>query len=273
MKRISMLLILGVCLLVCGVGLGYSAEKVKYLSGTYDLSPSNIIETGKPVAADVYLVASEYAPEKATLNLTIGIDEPIIKIDFDGESKTFIYQKKVELPLPKGIKTINISLKGNAPHVSKLTTINVLTAKVYVEYGGGYTEYQDVITVPLQVTTTLISQALMEINNAEQKYTNALNLVNELKARKINTAELDNKLKNAKELIDAAKDNHERGNADLAIKDAKAASAILDDVIKSAKDLEKSYSRKENVKKYVPVAILILIILAILLRKKRQELG
>ena len=98
--------------------------------------------------------------------------------------ETLVHLKSIELPLPKGIKTINISLSGNAPSVSKLTTINVVTVKVYVEYGD-YKEDLDVITVPLQVTTTLISQALMEINHAEQKYTIALNLVNGLKAKNI----------------------------------------------------------------------------------------
>ncbi|RLG57911.1 MAG: hypothetical protein DRN95_05065 [Candidatus Hydrothermarchaeota archaeon] len=265
------MLILVACLISFGIAL-CSAQEIKYLSGTYDLSPSNIIETGKPVAANVYLVASEYEPEKAVLKLSIGIDNSIVKIDYDGESKTFVHLESIEIPLPKGIKTINISLSGNAPSVSKLTTINVATVKVYVEYGD-YKEDQDVITVPLQVTTTLISQALMEINHAEQKYTIALNLVNGLKAKNIPTAELDLKLKNAKELIDAAKELHDRGNADLAMQNAKSASSILDDVIKDANELKKSYERKETAKKYIPIAIVILLIIALLLRKRRQELG
>lgn len=260
-------------LIVVGVGMNVcTAQEIKFLSGNYIVTPSNLVEMGQPIAADIHLVASEYQPDLARLNLSIGIDEPIVKVDFDGQSKTFIQEKEIEFDIPPNVKTINISLKGNAPSVEKLTPINVAVVRVYVEYGERK-EYQDVLSVPLKVTTTLISQALAEINSGEQEFNQAKQLVDYLKEKGIEVSSLEKKLSNARELLDTARELHDRGEADLALQNAEAAIEILDDVIKEANNLKKKHEQKEKTKKIIPAGIVILAILILLLRKKRQELG
>ncbi len=239
------------------------------------VSPAGVARIGDPVAVDVVLKKLGPEPQEARLNISIGLDNPTTTITFDGgEAKTY-YSNEIEIPLPKGLKSVSIKLVGNAPSVSKLTRIEVVKVSTYVYYDEDNKGYQDEASIYLDVTNELISAALSEISRAEVKLSEAEKLVSELEAKGIDVESLRNRLETAKDTLNTAKKLHDRGNVDLAKQNAESSLVLLDDIIKEAKEKAQAAEKKSSLKKYLLIiaGIVVIVLVVLFIRQRKEELG
>jgi hypothetical protein len=239
------------------------------------VSPVGVVRIGDPVAVDVVLKKLGPEPQEARLNITIGLDNPTTTVIFDGGEANTYYGNEIEIPLPKGLKSVSIKLVGNAPSVSKLTRIEVVKVSTYVYYDEDNKGYQDEASLYLDVTNELISAALSEISRAEVKLSEAEQLVSELEAKRVDVESLKNRLETAKDTLNTAKKLHDRGNVDLAKQNAESSLALLEDIIKEAKEKAQAAEKKSSLKKYLLViaGIVVIALVVLFIRQKREELG
>ncbi len=275
--KIESLIIFG---LLINIGLVY-ALPTDYLvvEDSYPrVSPAGVARIGDPIAIDLVLKKQGVEPQEARLNLTLEIDNPVVDISYDSELKRFTGEKNIELTLPKGIKKVTITLRGNAPTVSRLTRIDALVARMYVFYDEDNKGYIDIPggRVSLEVTNTLITQTLSEISIAESKLSQAESLISELNNMGVDTKSLKLRLETAKDSINIAKKEHERGAVDLAKSNAEKATVLLDDIINEAQNKKESAKKTKAYKKYLLVGagiVVVLVVLILIFRAKREELG
>lgn len=266
--------------LVLGVGMT-SALPMDYLvveEGYPKVSPSGVARVGDPIAIDLMLRKKGVEPESARLNLSLEIDNPRVEITYDSEVKRFNGEKNIELSLPKGIRNVSVTLRGNAPSVSRLTTIVALSTSMYVYYDEDNKGY---IKIPgggvqLEVTDVEISQALSEINTAESKLSRAETLIREIEELGVDTTSLKVRLRSARDSLNIARKEHERGSVDLARSNAEDANALLEDTISEAEKKKEEAQRSSAYKKYLLIGAGVVIVIAIVvlvLRSRREELG
>ncbi len=261
--------------LLIGSSIGYAAVDDYLAPSKSEVSPSTSARIDQPVTAVMVLKNIGVVPEEAKLNISTELTSPAFIINIDNET-TERGAPEVELDLPSdGVKEITIRVSGFAPEVEKLTEIDVLNVKTYVKYKGEDGVYQDEGRLTLKISDVEIRETLREIDTAEAKLAEAESIVSSLKSKGVNTVSLESQIQTAKDLIENAKEGHERGQVDLAKSTATSASAILNQVISDAGQLGKEKKTEGNIKKYATIAgAVILVILVILfITKRREELG
>ena len=275
--KMSGFIILGMLVLSIGIVAGLPTNYFVVEKGYPKVSPVGVVKIGNPIAIDLVLEKQGVVPQEAILNLTLDIANPIVYITYD--SKTEIFRKRqIELNIPNSTKLVKISLRGNAPKVSSLTEIDVLSTKMYVYYDPENNGYINISngTVRLNVTDVLISQALSEISIAESKLSKAENLVKGLESRGVNTTSLNSRLKVAAESINIAKEEQASGAVDMASSNAMQATVLLNGIITQAQKQNVSVVKTSTYKKDILIGVgivIVLVIVVLLLRAKRDELG
>lgn len=275
--KMSGFIILGMLVLSIGIVAGLPTNYLVVEKGYPKVSPVGVVKIGNPIAIDLVLEKQGVVPQEARLNLTLDIANPIVYITYD--SKTEIFRKRqIELNIPNSTKLVKISLRGNAPKVSSLTEIDVLSTKMYVYYDPENNGYINISngTVRLNVTDVLISQTLSEISIAESKLSKAENLVKGLESRGVNTTSLNSRLKVAAESINIAKEEQASGAVDMASSNAMQATVLLNGIISQAQKQNVSVVKTSTYKKDILIGVgivIVLVIVVLLLRAKRDELG
>lgn len=269
--------ILGIVFLAINLVYALPTDYLVVEQGYPRVSPAGVARVGDPIAIDLLLKKQGVEPQEARLNLTIGIDNPWVEISYDSETKTFT-QNRIEFQLPKGIKQVKIAMRGNAPQVKKLTRVDALVVRMYVYYDEDNKGYIDIpqARVTLDVTSSFITQTLTEISIAEQKLSQAQQLIDELTKLGVDTQSLKLRLESAKDSINIAKKEHERGSVDLAKSNAEKASLLLDDIIREAQKKKEENIKSRAMRKYIAIGagiVVILIIIGFLLTRGREELG
>lgn len=266
-------------LLLCSVAL-VSAAAPDYLAVPKDgsaINPKETVKSGEPIAADITLKrVSEILPEESKLNITVSMVNPWVRVTIDGAEKTFANEKAVEVALPKeGVKEVRIYATGNAPTVEKLTKLNIIEVKTYVRYTGAEGEYQKEITLTLDVTNPEIKEVIAAIKTAKEKLSTAENMISALKSRGVNTVELESQLQDAKTQISLAEKLHDDGKIDLAKSTAEVATNSLNRIISNASKIETQKETRTALKDYLIIAavVIVAILIALFIKKRREELG
>jgi|GEM_PF-1280400 len=257
-----------------------SAASPDYLAVPKDgsaINPKETVKSGEPIAADITLKrVSEILPEESKLNITINMVNPWVRVTIDGAEKTFANEKAIEVALPKeGVKEIRIHATGNAPTVEKLTKLNIIEIKTYVRYTGTEGEYQKEIALTLDVTNPEIKEVITAIKTAKDKLSTAENMINVLKTRGVNTVELESQLQDAKTQISLSEELHDDGKIELAKSTAKVATNSLNRIIADAGKIETKKETRTTVKDYAAIAAVVIavILIALFIKKRREELG
>ncbi len=276
--KMSGFIILGMLVLSIGIVAGLPTNYLVVEKGYPKVSPVGVVKIGNPIAIDLVLEKQGVVPQEARLNLTLDIANPIVYITYDSKTESFIGKRQIELNIPNSTKLVKISLRGNAPKVSSLTEIDVLSTKMYVYYDPENNGYINISngTVRLNVTDVLISQALSEISIAESKLSKAENLVKGLESRGVNTTSLNSRLKVAAESINIAKEEQASGAVDMASSNAMQATVLLNGIISQAQKQNVSVVKTSTHKKDILIGVgivIVLVIVVLLLRAKRDELG
>lgn len=267
--------VIGVILLVTAAV--YAAGEIDYLNVTSSsINPKYTITAEDPLAATVTLErVSEILPEASRLNITVWAVNPSITLNIDG-NETFVNKNSIEISLPsEGVKKIVIDVSGKAPYVEKLTAFKVFDVKTYVKFTGTEGEYQDEISISLDVTKPKIEEALDAINRANGLSDEAEALIENLKSEGIGAADLEAQLADAKAILRHAETAHEGGRISEAKENADLAINAFNRVISDAGGLEAARESKSNVKKYgaAALAVVVIALLILFLQKRREELG
>ncbi len=268
---------LTVLILISGLGVAQVGTP-DYLEVTeYRVSPSISARIGDPVAAYMVLEKVGPIPVEAKLNISTDVVGLRGEVKINNKTEGF-YSNNVELslpPQPDGVRRIEIRLSGYAPKVEKLTDIKVLEVKTYVFYDNENKGYQEEKVIFLSVTNFVISGAVEAINSAKGKLETAEKAVGDLKAAGIRTSSLEDKLKNAKDLLSTAEALYKKGDVQLAKSNAESAMKILDEIVSEAGDLKAGKETKSNLARYglIGVGIIVIAGLLFLLMRRREELG
>jgi uncharacterized protein (DUF1778 family) len=150
----------------------------------------------------------------------------------------------------------------------------MLDVKTYVKYKGEEGVYQEDGRLLLTVSNIQITGAVEAIDSAKRKLESAENSVADLKSAGVNTVALEAKLKNARGILNTAEALYEKGDIELAKRSAESAISILDEVASDVSKLKTTKETKSDITQYglVAVAVLVIVGLVLLFRKKREEL-
>jgi hypothetical protein len=270
MKKVILIL----CVLL-SVGVVSSAVP-DYLKTTpdTDVSPSPSARIGQPVAAKMTLERIGAIPAVAKLIVATELDSPKTEVTIDDETQEYGLKEFNITLSSEGVSEIKIRIDGYAPKVEKQKEIKVLDVTTHVEYKGEGPEDQSDGTITLVVSDKEIRETVITIEDAWDKYAVAKAKVGTLESSGVNTAELEAQLQNARELLDNADELHDKGEIDLAKSTAESASKILDGVIL---DVEKSGIGPVpmDIKRYLIIAgaVIVVLIVALFIKGKREELG
>ncbi len=253
-----------------------SAAAPDYLKATpdTDVSPSSSARIGQPVVATMTLERIATVPDVAKLKIVTDLDKPRTEVTIDNETQDYGL-KEFEITLSsEGVSKINIRIDGYAPQVEKQTDIKVIEVTTHVEYKGEEPVDQDDGAIKLTVADTEIKEAKSTLEDAWEKYSVAKRKVDGLKDTGVNTAELEARLQQAREQLDAADEEEADGNIDTSKVLAEGATTILDGVII---DAEKSGVGPVpmDFRRYLVIAgaVIVVLIAALLIKGKREELG
>lgn len=269
MKKVIIIL----CFLI-SVGI-ISAAVPDYLKASAsDVSPSGTARIEQPVVATMTMERVGTVPDEAILKIITDLDSPRTEVTIDNETQDYgLTEFDITLP-SEGVSEIKIRIDGYAPKVEKQKSIKVLDVATHVRYKGEDAENQSDGTITLIVSDKEIRTAVITIEDAWDKYAVARAKVKGLTESGVNTAELEAQLQNARELLDNADELHDKGEIDLAKSTAESASKLLDGVIL---DAEKSGVGPVplDVRRYLVIAgaVIIVLILALLIKGRREELG
>jgi hypothetical protein len=270
MKRLWVVL----WIMLIGVGVVGSAVPDYLRAASTDISPSVSARIGQPVAANMVLKRVGIVPEEARLNITTELEAPRIEVRVDNTTEPYALGE-VEVPLPlEGVSEIEIRVNGFAPPVEKLTDIKVLDVKTFVLYKGEEEQYQDEGTLTLRISTKEITEVVFAIDDAKALLTEAEGLIDDLKAKGVNTVDLEAELVDAKEQISRAEGEHDKGDIDNAKFLAEQAKKDLKRIISKAKEMGAGPA-PVDIKRYLTIAaaVIVVLIVALFLRGRREELG
>lgn len=270
MKKVIIIL----CILL-SVGIA-SSTVPDYLKATpdTDVSPSGTARIEQPVVATMTLERIGTVPDVAKLKIVTDLDRPRTEVTIDDVTEDYGL-KEFEITLSsEGVSEINIRIDGYAPKVEKQKDIKVLDVTTHVEYKGEDAEDQSDGTITLTVSDKEIRETVIAIEDAKDKLALAEAKIANLKESGVNTAELEAKIQNARELLDNAEALHEREEIDIAKSTAESASTILDGVILDAEKMGVG-PVPVDIKRYLVIAgaVIVVLILALLIKGKREELG
>jgi hypothetical protein len=261
--------------LALSAGLTYGVA-LDYLQATAsEVTPSYTARIGQMVNARMVLEGTTPLPEEARLSIETQVDRPRIEVTIDGKLEQYVDTTTVEIPLAaEGVKDIEIVVFGVAPEVSKEAKITMLDVKTYVKYKGEEGVYQEDGRLLLTVSNIQITGAVEAIDSAKRKLESAENSVADLKSAGVNTVALEAKLKNARGILNTAEALYEKGDIELAKRSAESAISILDEVASDVSKLKTTKETKSDITQYglVAVAVLVIVGLVLLFRKKREEL-
>ncbi|RMF90678.1 MAG: hypothetical protein D6733_03210 [Methanobacteriota archaeon] len=271
--QVRMLLTLSVVLLV-SIGLSNAVEN-DYLavSGQPKITHTEKIYSGDPYAAEVKLVRVGIIPREATLNVSTGSVNPIIKLKVDGGDEQTYTSQSVILPLPPdGVSEIEVKISGNAPTVTTDREVEMFSISTYVVYDDMNKGDQLEIERSLKVTNPEIEDALRSIAEAKSRLMEAETAISDLKSQNIDTTSLESRLEIARDTIRDAELSKERGYPIEAKRQADNAVKSLEGIIQDASARSKTVY---DIKKYaaIAVAVIVAIIGISVLRRKREELG
>ena len=269
MKKVIIIL----CFLI-SVGIASAAVQDYLKTSASDVSPSGSARIDQGVMATMNLERIGSHPDEAILQIVTELDSPRAEVTIDNVTETYGLKEFNITLSSEGVEEIDIRIDGFAPKVEKQKEIKVLEVTTYVDYPGFDPVGQNDGTIKLTISDKEIKQTVITIEDAWDKYAVARAKVKGLTESGVNTAELEAKLQNARELLDNADELHDKGEIDLAKSTAESASKILDDVIL---DAEKSGVGPVplDIRRYLVIAgaVIIVLILALLIKGKREELG
>ena len=269
MKKVIVIL----CVLL-SVGL-VSAAVPDYLKASEIDEPASSVKIGDSVAAKMTLVrVGIIRPDSATLNIVTELSEPRIEVTIDNVTTNYVL-KSNEIPLASdGVEEIKIRISGDAPAVEKQKEIKVLEVKTNVEYPGVDAEDQSDGTLTTTVTDRELKEAKATLEDAWDKYNVARNKVQGLSDSGVNTAELEARLVQARELLDNADIQETQGDIESSKLLAEGAMRDLDRIIL---DAEKSGIGPVpmDIRRYLIIAgaVIVVLIVALFIKGKREELG
>jgi hypothetical protein len=269
MKKVIIIL----CVLL-SAGIVSAAAPVYLKASASDVSPAGSARIEQPIVATMTLDRTGSVPETAKLKIVTELDSPRIEVNIDNETMNYGLQEN-DITLPSdGVSEIKIRIDGYAPKVEKQSEVKVLDVTTHVEYKGEDPDDQTVGTIKLTVSDREIKQTVIAIEDAWDKYAVARAKVEALKNSGVNTAEIEAQLQTARELLDNADELHDKGEIDLAKSTAESSSKILDGVIL---DAEKRGVGPVplDIRRYLVIAgaVIVVLILALIIKGKREELG
>jgi hypothetical protein len=213
-------------------------------------------------------------PEVAKITIVTELDSPRAEITIDNVTEDYGLQENVITLSSEGVSEIDIRINGYAPQVDKQTDIKVIEVTTHVEYKGEEAENQSDGSVTLTVADTEIKEAKSTLEDAWEKYNVAKKKVDALKDTGVNTAELEAELQSARELLDKADEEESKGDIDSSRLFAETATSTLDRVIL---DAEKSGIGPVpmDLRRYLIIAgaVIVVLIVALFIKGKREELG
>jgi hypothetical protein len=251
-----------------------SAALPDYLKASEVDEPSSTVKIGDSVSAKMTLKRVGIVPDSAKLKIVTELVDSRIEVTIDNVTENYVL-KSNEIPLAAGgVEEIKIRVFGDAPEVERQIDIKVLEVTTHVEYPGEDPEDQEDGTFTTTVSDKEIKETVTTIDDAWDKYNVAKAKVDTLASTGVNTAALEAQIQNAKELLDNADELHDKGEIDLAKSTAESASKILDGVII---DAEKSGVGPVplDLRRYLVIggAVIVVLIVALFLKGKREELG
>jgi hypothetical protein len=271
MKILLKGLLLAVVILV---SIGFSHAQTDYLavSGQPKLTHTEMINSGDPYTAEIKLIRVGIIPRQATLSISTGAVNPIIKLTVDGAEQTFTSQSVTQELSESGVSEIEIKISGNAPTVSTDTVLEMISVSTYVFYDDMNKGDQEEITRSLTVTNPEIEEAVRAIANAKSTLLEAETSISDLKSQSIDVASLESRLEVARDTIRDAEASKERGFPIESKRQADNAMKSLEGIIADASAKSKTVY---DVKKYATIAVVVVIALIgiSVLRRKREELG
>jgi hypothetical protein len=252
-----------------------SAASPDYLKASAsDVSPSSSARIDQPVIATMSLERIGTVPEAAKLKIVTDLDSPRVEVTIDNVTEDYGLKENVITLSSEGVSEIDIRINGYAPRVDKQTDIKVIDVTTHVEYKGEDPEDQSDGSVTLTVSDTEIKEAKTTLDDAWDKYSVAQKKVEGLSDSGVNTAELEARLQQARELLDNADVQESQGDIESSKVLAQGATTILDRVIL---DAEKSGVGPVpmDIKRYLVIAgaVIVVLIVALFIKGKREELG
>lgn len=239
-----------------------------------DVSPSGTARIEQPVVATMTLDRIGVVPDVAKLTIVTELDSPRIAVTIDNVTQDYGLQENEITLSSSGVSEIEIRIDGYAPTVEKQKEIKVLDVTTHVEYSGEDPEDQEDGTITLTVSDKEIKATVSAIEDAQDKLEIAKAKVYRLEQSGVNTAELEAKIQNAKELLEEAEGLHEEGNIESSKVIAESASKILDGVILDA-DKMGTGPVPMDIERYLVIAgaVIVVLIIALFIKGRREELG
>ncbi|MBU2559755.1 hypothetical protein KKA03_02575 [archaeon] len=269
MKKVIIILTV---LLSMGIASAASPDYLK--ASASDVSPSSSARIDQPVIATMSLERIGTVPDVAKITIVTDLDSPRAEVTIDNVTEDYGL-KEFEITLSsEGVSKIDIRINGYAPRVEKQTDIKVIEVTTHVEYKGEEAEDQSDGSITLTVSDTEIKEAKTTLDDAWDKYNVARTKVLDLGDAGINTAELEARLQQARELLDNADVQESQGDIESSKVLAQGATTILNGIIL---DAEKSGVGpvQMDIKRYLVIAgaVIVVLIVALFIKSKREELG
>ncbi len=274
-KNIFVLLIALAVMLMSAASAQIAVRDYDYLRITAsEVNPTESARAGQLVNARIVLKEIHIPPEEAVLNITTEVVAPRIEVRMNETYLQFgISPVSLTLP-PEGIGEIDIRVSGTAPKVERLRTIIVLDVKTFVRYKGAEGVVQDEGQLSVKVSDIEIREALLIIEEAQSKLGEAVRKVDLLKAREVDTADLEARIHDAETQVTNAQQLHDKGEIELARTTAELAVNSIDRIILDAEKLTGPPAPSE-IRRYLVIAaaVMVALLLIIIIKGRREELG
>ncbi|MFQ6136254.1 MAG: hypothetical protein ACE5PM_03640 [Candidatus Hydrothermarchaeales archaeon] len=277
-KGILLLIVLGMGMLVSVGGVSALALDYLILKEPPTSTPKEIVDSGAPVGVDITLIKNPESirPQNATLNISLELVNPTIKLTIDDVTEVFFneYQLEKELDTAK-VALINIKIDGEAQTVKKKVRRTIVDVRTHVYYDPENRGVEEEVSIPLYITNPTIEEAVDALEDANDKYSEARSRLYNLETRGADVTDLKTRLQNARSIIDSAEHSHDIGQPIQAKRLAENAIELLNGIIDDAKELERTTAQTTDIKRYLTIAATVIIVLAAVmyLRGRREELG
>ncbi len=239
-----------------------------------EVNPTESARAGQLVNGRVILKEVNIPPEEAVLNITTEVVAPRIEVRINESYQVFgISPVSLSLP-PEGVGEIDIRVSGTAPKVERLRTITVLDVKTFVRYKGAEGVVQDEGLLSVEVSDVEIRGAILVIEEAQNKLSEAVRKVDLLKARGADTADLEAQIHDAETRITLAQRAHDKGEIEDARTNAELAVRDINRIILDAEELAGPAAPSE-IRRYLVIAaaVMVALLLIIIIKGRREELG